>query len=76
MARTGQEPSAAARTELESCHLGHCPVGKLPLGKIRLGKCLREKNLKYNYPGINRETISSILELDVGWGRFSMAKNR
>jgi len=33
-------------------------------------------HLTYNYPGINRETISSILELDVGWGRFSMAENR
>ena len=26
-------PSAVARTDLRSCHLGNCTFGKLPLGK-------------------------------------------
>ena len=32
-----RRPSAAARTDLESCRSGNCTVGKLSLGKIPMG---------------------------------------
>ena len=32
-------PSAAARRDIGSCHLGFCTFGKLTLGKIHLGSC-------------------------------------
>ena len=36
----GSGPSAAAKTDLGSCHFGNCIFGKLPLVKNILGKYL------------------------------------